>query len=711
MGKRAMLNNIKLTNFRKHTSSEFTFTGGLTAIRGPNEGAKSTILEGICYALFGVGALRSPLADAVTWGEAENSLKVVVQFTADGITYEVRRGKSGAEVNYDGGIVTGQKEVTAFICRALKVDAVAASRLMLSNQGEIRGALESGTKATTELIERLAEFDQIDNLIELMQAKLTLGSPAVAEAALARAQETLVSAQELAKAPDLSGLEQVVYLADVAQGAAEISLKHAQKAEAEAQEAHAEARVQAEARASLERSLNRATDRVREFKAQIEELSAVAAPVNAEKRVAELRQRMDTAGQQKELFSLYTQAQQFFEPVTGDSYEGTPEQLAGAMEVETDNLGVYSRESVRLEGAITLLQSQLTHGTCSFCGKDFSGVPEVAERNAETRGKLLLAETDRDISLDEARKAQGRIDTLRAIYLASRPALKFLAANPDNVEQANEGMLPPVLRWKGAVPSAAGVDVSILRSEINELLALQKAYDNAQAKLETVRGMLETEQANEQHLRDQLSACPEVTVPQEELDAARAAVKMAADAVKAAVEHHHQAKQALKDAKDGHSRALKSLEDAQEVVRQRSAEIDALVFNNKLLKRVREARPIIADRLWNLVLRAVSNYFSEIRGTKSRVTKDSDGFKVDDHPVATLSGSTLDALGLAIRVALVRTFLPSAPFLILDEPAAAMDEDRTHNMLGFLASVGFQQILLVTHEDVSESVADNMIQL
>ena len=40
-----------------------------------------------------------------------------------------------------------------------------------------------------------------------------------------------------------------------------------------------------------------------------------------------------------------------------------------------------------------------------------------------------------------------------------------------------------------------------------------------------------------------------------------------------------------------------------------------------------------------------------------------------------------------------------------------MDEDRTHNMLGFLASVGFQQILLVTHEDVSESVADNMIQL
>ncbi len=706
-----MLLELHLQNFRKHRDSLIQFSPGLSVVRAPNEGGKTSALEAVCYALFGVRALRSSLEDTVTHGEPVGSLKVTLSFSYEGRKYFVYRAKSGAEMVSDGVRVTGQTEVTANVCALLKVDAAAAAKLMLSGQSDVRGALESGTKATTELIERLAEFDQIDNLIELMQAKLTLGSPAVAEAALARAQETLVSAQELAKAPDLSALELAVASAAANEAVSNVNLQHAQTAETAAQESHAEARVKAEARASLERSLNRATDRVREFKSQIEELSAVAAPVNAEKRVAELRQRVDTAGQQKELFALYTQAQQFFEPIAGDSYEGTPEQLAGAMEVETDNLGVYSRESVRLEGVITLLKSQLTHGTCSFCGKDFSGVPEVAERNAETRGKLLLAETDRDIALDEARETQATVDALRAIYLASRPALKFLAANPDNVEQANEGMLPPVLRWKGAVPSAAGVDVSILRSEINELLALQKAYDNAQAKLETVRSMLETEQANEQYTRDQLSACPEVTVPQEELDAARAAVKRAAEAVKAAVEHHHQAKQALKDAKDGHSRALKSLEDAQEVVRQRSAEIDALVFNNKLLKRVREARPIIADRLWNLVLRAVSNYFSEIRGTKSRVTKDSEGFKVDDHPVATLSGSTLDALGLAIRVALVRTFLPSAPFLILDEPAAAMDEDRTHNMLGFLASVGFQQILLVTHEDVSESVADNMIQL
>lgn len=93
------------------------------------------------------------------------------------------------------------------------------------------------------------------------------------------------------------------------------------------------------------------------------------------------------------------------------------------------------------------------------------------------------------------------------------------------------------------------------------------------------------------------------------------------------------------------------------------------------------------------------------------ITKDTDGFKVDGHTASTLSGSTLDILGLAIRVALTRTFLPTAPFLVLDEPAAAIDGERTELMLGFLVTCGFPQTLLVTHEDISESVADNVITI
>jgi len=98
---------------------------------------------------------------------------------------------------------------------------------------------------------------------------------------------------------------------------------------------------------------------------------------------------------------------------------------------------------------------------------------------------------------------------------------------------------------------------------------------------------------------------------------------------------------------------------------------------------------------------------------RREVGRGSDGqhFTVDTHSIAGLSGSTLDLLGLSIRLALTRTFLPMAPFLILDEPFAAMDEERTAASLAFIASAGFKQTLLVTHEEMSESVAAGLITL
>jgi DNA repair exonuclease SbcCD ATPase subunit len=100
-----------------------------------------------------------------------------------------------------------------------------------------------------------------------------------------------------------------------------------------------------------------------------------------------------------------------------------------------------------------------------------------------------------------------------------------------------------------------------------------------------------------------------------------------------------------------------------------------------------------------------------MRGEKSVVTKANGGFSVNGQSVATLSGSTKDILGLATRVALIKTFLPGCPFLVLDEPAQGCDSDRTGALLGFIASCGFSQVILVTHDGLSESFADNLISL
>ena len=184
-----MLKQITLTNFKKHESLTVEFAPGLNAIKGSNESGKSTLTQAAAYALFGTKALPYSLEDTVTYGKPLNSLKVALDFEVAGKVYTITRSKSAAELNYDGGTVTGQTETSNFVGKLLGTDAQAAPKLILANQNDIRGSLTSGPKATTELIEKLAQFDQLDTLVDLIQEKLTTGSTTSAAAGLAASKE------------------------------------------------------------------------------------------------------------------------------------------------------------------------------------------------------------------------------------------------------------------------------------------------------------------------------------------------------------------------------------------------------------------------------------------------------------------------------------------------------------------------------------------
>lgn len=109
------------------------------------------------------------------------------------------------------------------------------------------------------------------------------------------------------------------------------------------------------------------------------------------------------------------------------------------------------------------------------------------------------------------------------------------------------------------------------------------------------------------------------------------------------------------------------------------------------------------------MLGSVSHYFSAIRGTRSVLTRTAEGFSVNGRSVEGLSGSTQDALGLAIRIALSKTFLPGLPLLVLDEPFAGCDEARELAGLGMIAAAGFEQTILITHSDLADALADSLL--
>ncbi len=709
-----MLNSVTLKNFRRHTDLSVTFGAGMTAIRALNEQGKTTLLEAVAYAMFGVKAIRDSLEDVVTWGEHVNSLKVDLQMVVDGVVYDIKRSKSGAEVNYDGGIVTGQNEVSAFVARLLKVDAAAAARLTLSNQNEIRGALEAGTKATTELIEKLAEFDQIDKLIDLIQEKLTLGATAVTEAAIANARAALERAESQVQPVDTEASASQISLAESVLRAADTEAGLAQKAEDDAAEEHSAVRNRIVHRDNVARKFSEAGKRVTEVEAKLKTQRDVPKTANVAAQVTALKQQIVEAGQSAQIAAAFSRVKPFTAARDADTvtYEGTPEALLMEIESAVAKKSDWILAVAKLNGEVKLLESQLTYGTCGFCGQDFSSVPEVAEKNQVTSAKLAALVHEQhglSMALDDLTE---ELTAMRGIQEACKAVIKAMQEFGQYVT-ALDLDLPPVLVWTGPEVGGTPANVKALQQQIDTLEASERAYTLAQDRAAQLLLQRVEEAEAADSLQAELGALPteSITDAQEALDTARATNRKAREANSDAKVALANAKRDASERVAAHERAVAAVEDQKAALASREQELETLVFNNALLKRVRTARPIIADKLWNIVLSAVSSYFSEIRGVQSRVTKEKDGFKVDEHPTSSLSGSTLDALGLAIRVALVRTFLPSAPFLILDEPAAAMDSNRTDNMLGFLSTCGFQQILLVTHEEVSEAIADHLVTL
>ena len=64
------LERLHLLNFKKHEELLVDLSeGGLTVIRGPNWAGKSTVLQGIMFALFGPGAVpgKKGRASSAPW--------------------------------------------------------------------------------------------------------------------------------------------------------------------------------------------------------------------------------------------------------------------------------------------------------------------------------------------------------------------------------------------------------------------------------------------------------------------------------------------------------------------------------------------------------------------------------------------------------------------------------------------------------------------
>lgn len=697
-----MIKLVKLTYFRKHEELEIRFSSGLSVVRGVNEGGKTTVLEAISYAMFGSRVLRDGLENTVTWGHKPSELRVEVEYG----DYVITRSKKGAEVLSMGQVfVTGQSEVTTFCEKLIGADAGTAANLMFSNQMGMRGILTSGPKATAQLIEDLSEFSLFDKILDAAQHKLALGSGAALEARVSQLTT------ELEQMPVVAAPDALAHEAAQKEGNLQLALikanvdKAKQDIEAVSSQIHAEERQRVRA--------SKLAHRVVTLRQQLEGVQAdiAAVPVPGEVEDTTKLEAM-VAGELQ--FAARLQAYQKFsalpQPARWDRAKVDDEIRRHQADIK--NADEVLRQA---QTNIKVAKAKLTNSsTCGFCGQDVSQFPEVAKRNAELQASIQAEQLRSETALGDKALAELNLEGVQKIFRAEDEVIRGARGIEQYLER-DESVVPVLYSWVGEIPQDEE-NRPDYAAQLAEVRARNVATLQARAKLETLQKQevqlsAQVADASEDHSKVKLM--PDVvfdalSIELATLHKAEAGLSKQLYEVQQSVrDEAHAFEMAMEKFRNAQQRRVKVATDLDNA----RQEISKLEFNNNLVKKIRAARPVIGNKLWSMVLSSVSTVFSQMRGEKSIVTKEKDGFTVNGRSVDSLSGSTLDLLGLAIRCALVKTFIPGCPFIILDEPSAAMDNDRTSAMLGYIAASGFQQVLLVTHEDVSESFSNNLITL
>ena len=708
-----MLRSIKLTNFRKVAESSMTFTEGVNVIRGANEASKTSRLEAISYALFGSKALRTPFDETVTWGEDPRTLKVELTLERDGKTYSISRSKAGAEVLLDGEVFcTGQNEVSSLCALLLGSDINTSQKLFLASQNGIRGALEEGPKALSVMIEDLAGFSVIDDILEAASQKLALGSSALLEERLKGAQATLEAATaSLPSKPDEKLHKETLIQLEKKAAEARASIEPLQGAAKKAADTYINASEAYLGRVELERTVQALIASVGSSSKQVASCLTAANVQVDESQVEVLRQQIAEADQYAEVQAAY---KKFLALPVIEQYAGTQEDFETDLASLRKSAKDITAEISELEKQALIEQGKrIDHDKCDKCGQDITHLANVQEVNkgvdkalVELNKQLETSRGDLQAITNLEEKGTTHQKTWATYLSAARGLEPF-------TKEKGKGY-PALLVWKGKRPS--DVAPAAPRAELAELEAKIKSVAAAKAKLEM---------ASEQHAKAtkeleaamellKVSTAPDATEIKRLLNLKNEAEQAARVAEGTVIIVEREAETATKEfeqAKALWAANQSRVTDAEKVITECQADLQNLDYNNALVKKLRSIRPVIANRLWNTVLASVSVMFSQMRGETSTVTKGTSGFQVNGQAVESLSGSTLDILGIALRCALLRTFIPDCSMLILDEPAQGMDEARTEALLGFLQLAKMQQIILVTHEDVSTSVASNIIEV
>lgn len=334
------LNRLRLQNFRLHADTLIEFEPGLTGIIGPNGSGKTTILEAIAWALYGMPAVRGRRQDIRSLSATGRAgVKAELEFELGGHRYRVVRSLSSAELYLDGAsapIANSTTTVSDVLRRRLGMSQQEFFNTYFTGQKELGVMAAMGPAERAQFLSRVLGYEKLRGAQTLVRERRNMirGELAGVQSGM---PESDVVARQLAEAESR--------LADAGQRAKE-ALGRLKKAHAalgelaprwagaqQEREAHQQLQAELRVRESEEAAFGREAERLERELADIQQARSEIETISAELNV-----HADLAAQLRDMERLHQE-------------EGRRKELARGRQVIEQELEQLRRRLAGLAGA------------------------------------------------------------------------------------------------------------------------------------------------------------------------------------------------------------------------------------------------------------------------------------------------------------------------------------------------------------------------
>lgn len=653
---------LHLKSFRQHHDTEVEFHDGLTGIVGANGAGKTSLVEGIAFALYGSRAVRGKLDDVRTRGARRGEPTLAsLRFEHDGIAYRVERTLGDAKLFSAGSeepLVTGTTEVTARVTVLLGMSYEEFSATYYTEQKGLE--FLSGKRGATErerFIVRMMGYDRL----ELAQERL-------------RADRREIKAQVQGFEASLGDRDELVRRVEEEERTArevEQRYREAGNSLTETEQRLATARQALEereqAKQAFEQQRSARTDLASRQREKLERRTAV------EREIARLVQQREELGELPAIEALEAERVQVQRTVSQAQQQWIERRSALEGELRSVELLLErTRKAVQQS-------EELTGDACPTCGQEL-GSGFVKVRQAREREVA-----DLEVALTTARTAAEREREEPEALVNGRSRLGRIEEQLERARhaaqlQSREQELRDELHQLDQQLGQLSADLERIEQEARSIRFNEEEYRQARVTFESVARLVEL--ARLQRVR---------------------------------LEGERNTKQALvarsREALSSFDERAAQLEDARSRL--------LLIERGDLI--LTEFRKHLNSSIRPRLAELASEFLADLTDGRYVAVEIGEDFAPtvleDERPKPVISGGEQDILNLCVRLALSHMLAERAgqPFnlLLLDEVFGSLDEQRRANVLTLLERLNarFEQILLITHFDEIKEGVQHLVQL